>query len=109
MSTPFKVGERVAVYVYEHQYGEHHPGNSKRIVCEISAIKGDLVFCAHVENLNLSWFHSKQCRRLRPKKALREFWIDTDDWVAFDLKPGYSENIVHVREVRPGKAKKEQS
>lgn len=61
MSKEFKVGDRVAVYHGEHRY-----------VGEVNRLTGDVVRVVGV-NFSPLLVHSKQCRRLKPRKNRRYF------------------------------------
>jgi|SRR5690606_40807321 len=103
-----KVGERVAVYASERFVGtvEKGPGRITREGPEdlwlISPDDPD-------KHGMFGWYHPKQCRRLKPRKKPREFWINEamiqhmgDDVATVDVTAQYPRTkFIHVREVLP--------
>lgn len=90
MKREFKVGDRVAVYDGHIRY-----------LGSIQAVLSD-----EIVNVNGDHFNVRQCRLLKPKRKLREFWIllSADGHIRFgrDHKfvSNYDDEMIQVREVR---------
>lgn len=106
----FKVGDRVAVYSFT--------GRDTGTVCELAVAGPHLkIESDHPTidgNIHRVKAHVKQCRRLKPKRKLREFWIrhsPTFSSFAYETKrlalgsingnmPEETFETIHVREIR---------
>ena len=78
----FKVGYLVRVYTAQVD----RPGSPKPFTTRVRHINGNII------TLNLGEVaHYKQCRKLKPKVKLREFWTTV---------PGEPGEYIYVREVR---------
>jgi len=109
MKRPIAVGDRVRIYEY---------GCTRTVTVREVDEDGNVFIHDESEGSDL-WFHPKQCRRLKPARKAREFWIavrtaygDEVDGNSILSKEPDPSNVhagwryVLMREVRPGKAKK---
>jgi hypothetical protein len=60
----FKIGDRVIAY-----------DRYSKLKGKVAAFKGDLIGVKEYGEAEISFFHAKQCRKLKPKQR-REWWIN---------------------------------
>lgn len=90
----FKVGQRVAVYTASYGRTTHTITSVQPGIISLSGSSPP------------EYAHPNQCRRLKPKAKLKEFWVYEPDWGHKEVNVNTKDEIdedhvwIHFREVR---------